>query len=149
MSVDSILHRQANLNNWDEHAQLAACLEYIERQKDDACFDDFLRDRAPGADRIGMGPVREVIEHKQYSVEGTHTFCGPQVIEGIFKRWDTKLSAWQIEIRVKGLPSLFVGVAAQPSREIQVYVERETTYLATKIERDVLAVKSTDAMRTK
>ena len=43
MDSESILNEIANEKGWDESDKLELCLEYINNQRDNDCFEDFLQ----------------------------------------------------------------------------------------------------------
>jgi hypothetical protein len=45
MPAESILDDKAEIMGWDTMSQLIICLEYIENQKSDEAFEDFLERR--------------------------------------------------------------------------------------------------------
>ena len=43
MRADELMDEYAGKQGWNEGSQLALALDYIENQKDNACFEDFLK----------------------------------------------------------------------------------------------------------
>ncbi len=133
MYVEQVLDIVAEENGWHIQQKLSLCLEYINNQKDDSAFRDFLHTQARQED---MQPAPEL--PKKHSVQGVQDYIGQQTITGICSRYDSATGHQHVELQFDGLPSLHI--AAVGAQSVQVYVERKTQYLATKIEKDVLIV---------
>lgn len=46
MTAEALLEEWAAKQGWGVESQLELCLQYIERQQDNQCFEDFLSNRA-------------------------------------------------------------------------------------------------------
>jgi hypothetical protein len=46
MTAEALLEEWSQKQGWDVNSQLFLCLQYIERQQDNQCFEDFLSNKA-------------------------------------------------------------------------------------------------------